>query len=145
MTTIKLGGVPFEGSAAQCFMEQLDAISKSHPLDPKAFIVDNCSVHCSPSNGNTAIHINSMDSMIKGSGTIALTKMCEIADACGVTMSLLAFGYADTPTKKLVEWYSRFGFQTTGLGNAKEGFRMKREPMLTKVEPIRLKGFDRPH
>lgn len=125
---IKLGGSPYEGSVAECFMTKLDAISKSHPLDPKAFIVDNCSVLCSPANGNRQVHISAMDSLIRGSGTIALTKMCEIADECGCPLSLLAFGYADTPTLKLVEWYERFGFVKTGMGSKKDGFRMIREP-----------------
>lgn len=125
---IKLGGVPYEGSKAECFMTKLDAISKSHPLDPKAFILDNCSVLCSPSNGNTQIHISAMDSLIKGSGTIALTKMCEIADDCDITLGLVAFGYADTPTEKLVQWYERFGFTMSGLGSKKDGFRMSRVP-----------------
>ncbi len=125
---IKLGGVSYEGSKAECFMERLDAISKSHPLDPKAFILDNCSILCSPTNGNRQIHISAMDSLIRGSGTIALTKICELADVCNVPLTLVAFGYSDTPTLKLVEWYERFGFVKTGMGSKKDGFRMIRDP-----------------
>ena len=81
-----------------------------------------------------------MDSLIRGSGTIALNKICDLSDECDVELSLLAYGYSDTPTEKLVEWYSRFGFVKTGIGNNKDGWRMVR----TK-KSIRLKGFDRLH
>ena len=81
-----------------------------------------------------------MDSHIKGAGTRALTIICRLADECGVGLSLVAYGYSITPTPKLVEWYSRFGFKT-GMGNDKDGWRMRRDPKLY----IRLKGFNRPH
>ena len=141
MTTIKLGGSPYEGSAAECFMDKLKAMSNSHPLDPQAVILDNCSVLARPSNGNRTIHISAMDSLIRGSGSIALQKLCDLADECEIELSLIAFGYADTPTKKLVEWYSRYGF-VSGMGNNKDGFRMRREP---KAKPIKLLGFKRLH
>jgi hypothetical protein len=139
-TILKLSGVPIEGSPVENFFKRLEAISRDHPLDPKAFIVHDCSVHCQPSRGNQEVHINSMDSLTKGSGTVALKAICEIADELNVPLSLLAYGYADTPTKKLVEWYQRFGF-VTGFGDAKNGFRMKRDPN----PPIKLRGFTRPH
>lgn len=129
-------------------MTKLDAISKTHPLDPKAFIVDDCSVHCTPSGGNNEIHINSMDSHIKGAGTRALSIICNLADECGISLTLLAFGYLKAPkTDKLVEWYSRFGFKA-GMGNKKDGWRMRRDPMITvepAPQPIKLRGFDRLH
>ena len=146
MNTIKISGTPYEGSPAQCFIDELHAISKSHPLDPKAFILFDCSVLCSPSNGNKDIHIHSMDSHVRGSGSLALKKLCEIADECEVGLNLIAFGYADTPTAKLVEWYTRYGF-VSGMGNRTDGYRMRRDPAPSTTPPlIKLMGFKkRPH
>lgn len=140
-TILKLSGVPYEGSPVEKFMNGLKSISREHPLDPGGFIIDDCAVHASPAEGNTKIHISDMASMIRGSGTKALEKMCVLADECGVVLRLVAKGYADTPTKKLVAWYERYGFTKTGLGSLKDGFRMERQP----VKKIKLRGFDRPH
>lgn len=140
---IKLSGVPYSGSGAECFMDKFESMSRTHPLDPKARIVDNCSILCMPSNGNTRIHISHMDSLQRGSGSIALKKICDLADECGVDLSLNAKGYSDTPTEKLVEWYSRYGFVQSGIGNKNDGYRMLRK--FARPVQIKLKGFDRLH
>ncbi len=84
-----------------------------------------------------------MDSLERGSGTIALKKICALADECGVDLFLVAKGYADTPTEKLVEWYTRHGFVQSGMGNKNDGYRMLRK--FAAPVQIKLRGFDRPH
>lgn len=142
---LKLSGVPLKGSPVEAFMDKLDSMTERSPLDPKEFIIDGCRVHCSPTDMNRGIRINDMQSMLKGSGTVALTKLCGLADEFGVPLSLTAKGFSakPTPTKKLVEWYSRFGF-VSGMGNAKDGYQMKREPRMVS-QPIKLRGFKRAH
>lgn len=122
------------------FINDFVNMTETHPLDPKARILDNCSILLVPFGDR--VHISAMDSLIRGSGTIALTKLCDLADQHQVTISLLAKGYSITPTKRLLNWYIRFGFIQTGVGSEKEGYRMIREP---KPKPIKLMGFNRLH
>ncbi len=140
---LKLSGVPLKGSNVEQFMDQLKEMSEPNSFNPRGVILDNCAIVCFPSDGNRKIHISSMDSHSKGSGSIALKKLCDLADKLGVTLSLLAYGYAQTPTAKLVEWYVRHGFVKSGFGSNEDGWRMDRLPKTKLV--IQLKGFDRPH
>lgn len=148
---IKFSGTPYEGSQVEKFMDDLESISHSHPLDPKARILHNCSVLIFPLDGNTKIHISSMDSLIRGSGSLALREICDLADRYGLDISLVALGYSITPTDRLVTWYSRYGFVKTGMGSRKDGYRMIRKAKNASVEDngastiIRLRGFDRKH
>ena len=139
---IKLSGVPLANSPAEQFMKGLADLSSNHPINPLKVVIDNCSVQASPCEGNTKIHISDMASSTKGSGTKALTKLCELADQVSVPLRLVAKGYADTPTEKLVEWYTRYGFVKSGFGSNDDGWRMERAPKTI----IKLSGFkSRPH
>jgi hypothetical protein len=153
-TILKLSGIPLKGSPAEQFLAKLDQMAETSPLDPKEYILDGCRIHCTATDGNTGIRINDMQSMVKGSGSIALSKLCALADEFNLPLSLTAKGFSANPTpiRKLVEWYSRFGF-VTGMGNMKEGYRMVRKPkgrldLSQSSEPrvIKLSGFNkRPH
>ena len=138
-------GIPYEGSPAQAFMKRFEDESVAHPLN-QARILDNCQVECHPTNGNRGIHISDIRSFIKGAGTIALKHLCSIADLYGTPMSLVAKGYADTPTKVLVRWYVENGFVMSGFGSDNDGYRMLREPKrIMKLggdnRVIKLTGF----
>ena len=93
-----------------------------------------------------------MDSLVRGSGSVALQKLCDMADQYGLPITLIAKGYSITPTDRLVKWYERYGF-VRGMGDNKDGYRMERKPKVTQLELqlgndnriIKLRGFDRPH
>lgn len=150
-TILKLSGVAYKGSPVERFMEKLDASTERSPLDSTEYIIDGCRVHCSPTDMNRGVRINDMQSMVTGAGSIALGKLCALADEFGVPLSLTAKGFSDnpTPTKILINWYSRFGF-VSGMGNFEDGMQMKRPPQGTNDIPtnrvITLRGFTkRPH
>jgi hypothetical protein len=154
MGMIKLSGQPYEGSVVEKFMNDFTEMSHPHPLDPKARILENCSVLLFPAMGNMGIHISSMDSLIRGSGSAALEKLCALADQYGLPISLVAKGYSITPTDRLVNWYTRYGFEKSGIGDNKDGFRMIRKPVTTQPTQlsldlenpiIKLRGFTRLH
>lgn len=140
-TKITIGANDNHGVAQQFIDHFIDSFVAS-PLDPSELIIYNCRVHMTR-HGASVVHINDMQSMIAGAGSRALDELCKEADRLGVTLTLLAKGFSSnpTPTKKLVEWYSRFGF-VTGMGNQRDGWRMERQP----VARIQLRGFNRrPH
>ncbi len=154
-TILKLSGVPYKGSPVEQFMNKLDAMTERSPLDSGEYILDGCRIHCGPTDMNKGVRINDMQSMMKGAGSVALGKLCALADECGVYLTLTAKGFSanPTPTDVLVRWYTRFGF-VSGMGNAKDGVNMKRLPKQGSLdftggeEPriIKLKGFaKRPH
>jgi hypothetical protein len=154
-TILKLSGVAYKGSPVEQFMNKLDGMTERSPLDSGEYLLDGCRIHCGPTDMNKGVRINDMQSMQKGAGSVALGKLCALADEFGVPLSLTAKGFSanPTPTPVLVKWYSRFGF-VSGMGSMKDGMNMKRVPKQGKLdlsgdaEPriIKLRGFGkRPH
>lgn len=153
-TILKLSGVAYKGSPVERFMEKLDTMAARSPLDHHEYILDDCRIHCGPTDMNRGVRINDMQSMSKGAGSSALGKLCALADEFGISLSLTAKGFSanPTPTKVLVQWYSRFGF-VSGMGSMQDGMNMKRPAKqgalaLDNPQPnvITLRGFGkRPH
>jgi len=67
--------------------------------------------------GKDRVHINAIQSLVKGGGSACLETLCKNADDLQVTLSLNALPFHTErhpelmDRQKLIEWYGRFGFK----------------------------------
>jgi hypothetical protein len=108
---IKLGSRPSK-SAAQRFMQEFEDSTQEHPFTRgMRYFVDGPVLVTIRIGTDDEVTVQDIQSKARGAGTKALKTICAIADTHDVNISLYAKGYADVPTDKLVEYYSRFDFE----------------------------------
>lgn len=108
---IKLGGKPGGDSPAVKMIEKFNELTGENPLNPKQRVTGNAKAEIYPV-GNVTVRLSDIQSLGGGDGTKLLKTICSLADEYGVTIKLMAYGYDNVPTEKLVEWYKRFGFES---------------------------------
>lgn len=120
--TIKLrgfGSKPRDPNApASKFLDELEEQCTINPLNDRAIVWQNKAVLVigrSPSEPHDHVELNDIHAMVRGGGALAMKMLCELADKHGVSLYLYAKGYDTVPTKKLVEFYKRFGFDDFGV------------------------------
>jgi hypothetical protein len=92
--------------------------------------LEGCAVTLALDDGE-AIQIASLEALEpgRGAGTRAIRRLCELADAHGVTLTLIADPFGKRPKitrAKLMHWYHGFGFRACSV----HSYQMRRPPVL---------------
>jgi GNAT superfamily N-acetyltransferase len=111
------------------YVEKLWAMGYPNPINDRETIIDNeILIEAWPLEDS--VYLTGLRAVAhgKGAGTRVMTRLVQLADEMGVTLTLsprpleVPRGQKKIPAKKLVEFYKRFGF--TGSGRTE----MRRRP-----------------
>lgn len=121
----EVGGSSSDDSSvidARSYVEHVRSWGPPNPFNPREIVVNNeAAITLRPFEGE--VHIESIRAFwpAKGVGPRVMTRICDLADKAGVTLTLTAKPLGGqqwkTPKKGLVEFYKAFGFRRDRFGD----------------------------